>query len=169
MFTKDVINQSWNTSSDELPWKFIRYFSKDEFDGHTSEISGAIVYALNEYRNRLNKRILISPANWGTHSKKSWHSRIPNRNDYAQAIDIFPNCKLSYAWICAIKTGFFRGIGIYPYWKYPEKNLFGGLHLDLRKSDHIAMWWANKNGEYNYFYSWSQIHRLFSDLLDMDN
>ncbi len=166
MISSDVIEQAWDFSAKELQWNKIPHFTQEEFNGKIETYSGSIILSLSEYREVLKKRIVISPANWGKHSKKSWHYQIENRNKYVQAIDIFPRTDLAYAWLTAIKTGLFKGIGVYPYWSYSVKRLVGGLHLDTRKSDHIAMWWCDKNKKYHYFTTWKQVHSLFMLLLE---
>lgn len=169
MLNKEVLKLAWNSSSDALSWNLINHFKKHEFKEHTKEISGALVLSINEYRKQLRKAVYISPANWGEHSKYSWHYVLKERNDYAQALDIFPKCKLSYAWLAAIKSNLFNGIGIYPHWKDSTKKIDGGLHLDIRKFHRIVMWWCDINGKYHYFTNWKQVHTLFSVLLDLDN
>lgn len=166
MISLDVVEQGWNLSSDELSWNKIKHFSKKEFSGHSGSLSSAIILALAQYRSSLKKRVIISPATWGKHSSKSWHYALEGRNDYVQAIDVFPAVDLAYAWMIAIKIGLFKGIGVYPYWSYPSKKLVGGLHLDTRKSNHTVLWWCDKNKNYHYFTNWKQVHNLFTLLLN---
>ena len=166
ILSKEDIYQYWDKSSDELPWLLIQHFSIPEFEGHTNEISGALVLALELFREKLKKRINISPSNWGIHSEHSWHYRIKDRNKFAQAIDVFPHCNLAYAFMTAIKTNLFNGIGVYPYWSWKNKHLSGGLHLDIRNTKDIKMWWVDQNNKYHYLKNWRDIYSLFTTLLE---
>jgi hypothetical protein len=47
------------------------------------------------------------------------------------------------------------GVGIYPYWKWADKELYGGLHLDIRPENtgsNKIIWWRDKEGRYRYIH-----------------
>ncbi len=162
MISADVIQNVWEDPASELPWRLIPHFYPYEFAGHIDEISGAIVLALEAFREDLKHPVYVSPATWGTHSKKSWHYGLKGRNKYAQALDVFPKCDLRLAWMRALKCGFFSGIGVYPFWKFQSRDIKGGLHLDLRRSARTAMWWQDKKGKYRYLNSTSEIVKFLT-------
>ena len=60
----------------------------------------------------------------------------------------------------------FGGIGIYPYWKWSDKKLVGGLHLDTRNTSDLKIWWQDQNNIYHYLKTWKDIYSLFTTLLE---
>ena len=135
-------------------WIDIDHFRPSEFYGYISKISAAVILALDEYRKHLNCPIYISPANWGEHSSKSYHSARIGRNPHAWAVDIYPDCSLAYAREVALKMPFWGAIGTYPYWQWPARNLTGGLHLDIRHIvDHRVTWWRDAAAKIHYFFT----------------
>ena len=126
-------------------WSEIDHFRPPEFAGHLDELSAAVIVALDKYRDLLGFPVYVSPGNWGAHAARSYHYRIPGRNDSAWAIDIFPACDLLFAWLTAVKCTFWGGIGCYPFWTWRNKGLQGGLHLDIRRQDPgRVMWWRDQ-------------------------
>lgn len=126
-----------------------RHFSLSENWGDPDLVHSELIFALDNYRHYLNKRLHISPrkgavyADRTGHTDESWHYIIGGRNDFSMAADVFPEDDILHAWITAMRFPF-SGIGIYPYWEYPSKHIKGGLHLDVRiqpSDTPRAMWW----------------------------
>ena len=152
-----------NTPASQLDWDDIAHFTKDEWQGHLAETSALLVTALDLYRTALDAPVYISPANWGTHGETSYH--IPTEkhgNKYCWAVDIFPDCDLAWAYHIAMRCKCFGAVGVYPSWLWQDKNLAGGLHLDIR---HYAtmktVWWRDEQNKYNYL-------RKYVDLANME-
>lgn len=128
------------------------YFSPREFN-HPERIDGSTLLTLYEMRkeegNRKNIIITINEDYAETgHSNRSFHGRdgicrafdiVIRDKENGQALPIMDQflIALRYEW---------RGIGYYPYWNTP------GLHVDTgyRGSYRKAIWWRDKEGNYNY-------------------
>lgn len=146
-------------------WSDIDHFRPAEFSGHLDEMSAAVILALDCYRQALGHPLYVSLANWGGHSARSFHYQVPGRNEFAWAIDVFPDCDLVYAWLVAVKCSFWGGIGCYPFWAWGDKDLHGGLHLDIRRQDPCrSMWWHNKADRMLYLANGQDVRGLLSIL-----
>lgn len=127
-----------------------KYFVPDEFN-HPDKIDDLTLLTLYRMR-RLegeHKKIIITInedyAEAG-HSPKSFHSRdgvcrafdlVVRDAQTREPLPIFEQflIALRYKW---------GGIGFYPYWNT------AGLHCDTRSATRRALWWRDKDGEYNY-------------------
>lgn len=152
-----------------IDWSDIRYFSRDEWCGHVEETAALLIYSLDLYRHTLGFPVYISPANWGQHSKNSYHNLLPARNGLCWAVDIFPKCELGWAYHIAIRSKVFGGVGVYPFWQYTSKELIGGLHLDIRKYQmNNVVWYYDGpigQGEYKYIHTVKQYLAFISLLM----
>ena len=144
-------------------WKKLNYFSPGEFDTITQEgIGEDVLLGLDKFRHILYCPVYPSPAEGaGTRDWKgygySWHYSIPGRNNYySSAIDVFIDGPLLTAAMIAIAMPEFGGVGIYPHWKWGEKCVFGGLHLDTRPVNAggiKSIWWRDRTKRYHYLLS----------------
>lgn len=147
-------------------WSEIDHFRPVEFAGHLDELAAAVIVALDLYRKLLGFPVHISPATWGQHSPRSYHYQVPGRNDFAWAIDVFPACDLLYAWMIAARCSFWGGIGCYPFWEWKNKNLRGGLHLDIRRQDpYRVMWWRDQAGRMSYLQRLENVWEWTSEVM----
>lgn len=89
-------------------------------------MSHELLLKLDDFRDYLGSPIFITCGTQGEHAANSQHYQ-------GKAVDVvFPDTKMGLLdrFIAAERFGF-RGIGIYPEWKYQGRD-FGGLHLDVR-------------------------------------
>lgn len=149
------------------------YFSEKENWGNLDYVSSVLIHRLIYYRKTLGQgcKVHLSPVKGAVyaesgHSDKSWHKIIKGRNSFAEAADIFPEGRsLLECWAIALHSGF-KGIGVYPYWKYPKKGLTGGLHLDMRFNQrNITGWWQDAAREYHWLSDANEYHTLIQELL----
>ena len=146
-------------------WSDVDHFRPSEFAGHLDELSAAVIVALDKYRDLLGFPVYVSPGNWGAHAAQSYHYRVPGRNDFAWAVDVFPACDLLFAWLTAVKCSFWGGIGCYPFWTWNGKGLRGGLHLDIRRQDPCrVMWWRDQAGRMSYLHRPEEARALLAAL-----
>lgn len=151
-----------------LNWNRVQHFKASENWGKAELVDPVLIYSLDTFRSKLGYPIHISPAKGAVvakrgHATKSYHYPIQGVR-LCQAADVFPDCPLSFAFITALKSNLFTGVGVYPYWCWEEKELIGGLHLDIRGGTEKTIWWRGKNGEYHYFNNISKTKKLFSIL-----
>ena len=148
-------------------WGKLKHFKKEEFDKYTQKnIDPSILLALDSFRTHLGCCVYPSPAigagvrigNEGGTVSRSWHCIVEGRNSKGRAVDVFIGGSLIKAALLAIAMPEFGGVGIYPYWKWENRNLYGGLHLDTRPvkgwrgvSGVKQIWWRDLKGEYLHF------------------
>ncbi len=135
--------------------KNAKHFSLNENWGIIDKVHSTLIQRLIFFRDMLGAPVHISPrkgAVYATkgHSNESYHYIIQDRNEFAMAADVFPDCDLMTAWMCALHSGFF-GVGVYPFWTWKDKSLIGGLHLDIREQDYITGWWQDDLEMYHTF------------------
>jgi len=137
----------------------VKHYTIKENWGNIDKVHPLLILALDRLRDTFGHRIYISPVegaiyakNTG-HSERSWHYVIPGRNEYAMAADIFPEKNVFNAWILAIKSKDFGGVGIYPYAVWPAKGLQGMLHVDVRPYIYKELWWQDFAKGYHFITS----------------
>jgi len=152
-----------------------KHFKLTENWGDPNLIYPPLIRIGDDYRDALEHPLFVSPARGavyaeGTgHSDASWHYIIPGRNDYAMAMDTFPKGDLFRAWLIALKFPY-TGIGLYPYWEWPAKNLKGGLHLDVRyleMNQPRALWWCDRVWDEKKR-KWIPVYRSLTKQNDID-
>lgn len=126
---------------DNLLWSELKYFKKEEFNYPDEFINNGgfvLLQKLDEFREFVGKPIIIHsdfrPGDKGQHGK-------------ARAVDIhIKGMHIVDQFLCAERSGFFKGIGVYPEWNSP------GLHLDIRKGS-SARWgcWAKTGDKENIY------------------
>ncbi len=107
-------------------WDKLKHFKRTENWGDPSKIDHELLKRLDQWREYLGKRVVITYGTHGTHSKKSQHY-------LGRAVDVVVpewDRPLLELYLSAERFGF-RGIGLYKHWKYEDKEV-GGLHLDTR-------------------------------------
>jgi len=152
-----------------IDWAAIKHFSPKENWGDIDLIDPRLIGVLDEYRDDLGHAVHISPAVGAVcaqdgHSKDSYHYPVFVSGKLVrpcQAADVFPDCDLETAWLCAMRHPAIMGIGIYPCWRYQDEHLSGGLHLDIRATPRRAMWWQDIGG-YKNLRTWDDIYLMLS-------
>ena len=153
----------------KINWHRVNHFHKKENWGDVSLVDPVLIYSLDIFRKQLGVPVYISPVEGAVvakagHSRKSYHYPIMGVR-LCQAADVFPECSLLHAFITAMKGNIFAGIGVYPYWEWEEKELIGGLHLDIRGGTEKTLWWRDKANKYNYFKDIQKTKELFKILI----
>jgi uncharacterized protein YcbK (DUF882 family) len=103
----------------------LKYFRPDSSDnwGDPSKISRDLLLKLNAFREFIGKPIYVT-SGYRAGNSSSEHSR-------GLAVDIVcPGIPLLQLYLAAERFDF-KGIGVYPNWKY-QGQIVGGLHLDVR-------------------------------------
>jgi len=130
-----------------MDWSKISYFKASEFpespDKYASE---RLIETLDIWREFLGHRIYPSPAP-GALARLDGD---PNSRHYAvgrlsDAVDVFPDCGIREAWLAAIRSQMWGGIGVYFDTHFKGKP-WPMLHLDLRPGA-TAVWYRS-NGQY---------------------
>ena len=123
----------------------IRHFKESEFPaGELGLADPRIIQALDEFRHRLGKPIEPSPVK-GALARPDGEakgSRHYAHNRLSDAVDVFPQCNIADAWLLAVTSGLFGGVGFYLDTKPGPL-----LHLDLREE---RLMWARIRGSYIY-------------------
>jgi hypothetical protein len=154
-------------AANTLDWDQIRHFSITEWGGlsRINSVSALLVQSLDEFRQALKAPVYISPRTWGKHTPRSYHYADTHGNAHCWAIDIFCACPLAWSYYMAMSMPIWGGIGVYPYWSYPDKKLRGGLHLDIRTfQDTRTVWYQDKNGTYNYIHSYEELAEMIVEM-----
>lgn len=134
----------------KICWDEINHFSENEFPaGVPVKMAPAFLYRLDEFREKLGRRVFPSPLVGGwirTDGSKTSRHYIGENGDerLSDAGDVFPDCDIWYALIIAIQCGF-TGIGIYFDTNYGGK-LKPMMHLDTRPGDLVI--WIRDEGKY---------------------
>lgn len=126
----------------------LRHFTPGEFGGSWPLLNTDLLLKLDEFRDRLGSRVLISPAP-GALIRPAGGSE--GQHIYGRAADVMiPDAPLVTAYKVAKEVGF-TGIGVYPHWR-PHK----GLHLDVRP-DRLpgspAQWAGLRDAQGKQFYT----------------
>ena len=151
--TSKFTDQYRHSGADGIPWSEIKHFHQGEWGGHLAETSALLVYALDEYRQDLGAPVYISPANWGKHGETSYHYPSQRTQGKIWAVDIFPDCDLSWAYHIAVRSKAFGAVGVYPEWEWHDEMLTGGLHLDIRHYSTLKKIWYKVDGKYRYIHN----------------
>ena len=123
------------------------HFSPMEFGASLPFLSIDLLNKLDNFREALGSRVMISPAKG---SLLRWDTKNESQHLYGRAADIMlpDEQSLIKALDIATKIGF-TGIGLYPHWKP-----YHGLHVDIRalkKDDKIKTWVdVGKLGKHKY-------------------
>lgn len=108
-------------------WETVKYFSPNENWGDVERIDPSLILELDRFRHKVATPIIITCGTQGKHIDGSFHY-------LGLALDImFPEKEkkdIPDLFLQALKFQF-RGIGIYPDWKYKDK-VIGGMHVDYR-------------------------------------
>jgi len=138
-------------NGNHVDWSLIRHFISAEWQ-QLQFTSALLIYALDEYRHNLGAPVSFSPVNWGKHAPHGYHYGHQKTGGVVWAVDIFPQCDIPWAYHTAMKSKFFAGIGVYPFWNWGD--LHGGLHLDIRYFEtNKKVWWCDAKGKYRYIHT----------------
>jgi len=125
----------------------LRHFKLSEFGAALPFLSVGLLQKLDEFRERLGRKVMISTA---PGALIRFDKGSESQHTFGRAADIMlpdgPDLETAFGIAKAVG---FTGIGVYPDWKpYP------GLHLDIRKlkpGQSIAIWAGkNKDGRQVY-------------------
>ena len=107
-------------------WDKIKNFSENENWGESHRMNHTLLLLLDDFRDFIDSRIVISQGTQGVHSDDSQHY-LGNAADI-----VCPDYTdgLFSLWMAAERFNF-TGIGLYVDWKYQGRHT-GGLHLDVR-------------------------------------
>lgn len=122
----------------------LKHFRLSEFGAALPFLSIGLLQKLDEFRERLGRKVMISPA---PGALIRFDKGSESQHTFGRAADIMlpdgPDLQTAFATAKAVG---FTGIGVAPQWR-PYK----GLHLDIRKlrpGQSIAMWgYAKENGK----------------------
>lgn len=153
----------------------LKYFDLSENWGDPEKVSDHLAVMVDNYREALEHRLYISPVEGAVyaknkgHAKASWHYIIEGRNEFAMALDGFPEGDLFRAWVLALKFPF-SGVGVYPYAVWSAKGLVGMLHIDVRpvgKFEPEHCWWRDKTGAYRTITRQNDINALMATFVNL--
>jgi hypothetical protein len=117
---------------------------------------------LQKYRTILGKPVIPSQtpgalARFDDDSAGSMHYAVCR---YSKAIDVFPDCDIFEAFIVAVRSGLFYGIGVY-FDTHINGEYKPMLHLDLRPS--LLMWYKYDSSPdfYSKLLSEFNLHKIY--------
>lgn len=142
----------------EIEWESLPYLSPQEFSENPDKRAQPdIIYSLHDYRSILGRAFYPSPtpgalARLREEDKGSRH--YAGKGRLSDAVDGFPAGNAANAFLVAITSQLFGGIGLYLDTHYDGRE-WPMLHLDLRPlgTDHAqetALIWIRQDGEYHY-------------------
>jgi len=125
----------------------LRHFKLSEFGASLPFLSVGLLQKLDEFRERLGRKVMISPA---PGALIRFDKGSESQHTFGRAVDIMlpdgPDLETAFGIAKAVG---FTGIGVYPDWEP-----YQGLHLDIRKLEpgySIATWGGkNKDGRQVY-------------------
>lgn len=116
----------YNYSMEDSDWKKLKHFKKDENWGDANKMDTALIFALDEFRDRVGVPMIVTSGNNLKHSPMSLHYQN-------LAVDLVlhktPMCELPKIANIAYEMGF--SVGMYCCWSYNGTKC-PGLHLDKR-------------------------------------
>lgn len=149
-----------------IKWDEIKYFKKHEFPENPDIYAEPqLIINLNDYRKLLNKRVYPSPvpgalARFDDKAKGSEHYAISRKST---AIDVFPEGSILRAWMVALTSGLWSGIGVYFDTEFRGKD-WCMLHLDNRE-DPLIWYRLNKKDYYYPLHSEAYLRKMMQLML----
>lgn len=143
-------------------WDSVKHFGKEENWGNPDLMNSWLVTVLDNYRTEVNSPIIITCGTQGNHVKNSYHYG-------GLAVDVvIPGREHDLLELFVLALAFpFRGIGIYPNWRYHGKKV-GGFHFDMRSlmdGQRKAMWIGISNKDEQTYYMGITQLRLITHLI----
>ena len=145
---------------------YIRYFEPSEFSEDPDVFAEPqLIININEYRNLLMSKVFPSPmggalARFDDKAKGSEHYAV---NRKSTAIDVFPEGSILNAWMVALTSRLWTGIGVHFDTTYKDKH-WCMLHLDNREKPLI--WYRINEKDYYYpLYSDALLRKMMQLLL----
>ena len=145
----------------------MQYFSASEFSEDPKYADPRLLENLDTLRHLYGEPIFPSPvqgalARFDADDKESQHYAADGH--VSRAIDWFPSGSVQKAWLFAVSSGLFGGIGIYFDTKYQGRR-WPMLHTDIRDRT-PALLWYRLDGKYFYFQYDEQQRQQFFGLLE---
>jgi hypothetical protein len=136
-----------------IDWDRIQYFAKDNFpEDPDKHADPDLLYKLDAFRTNWGYRIYPSPAPGALariNDPDSQHYS-DGKGRLSRAVDVFPDCPGGVAFLAALASNLWEGIGLYLDTHFRNQP-WDMLHLDLRsRPDQLALYWIRRQGEYIY-------------------
>ena len=127
-----------------INWKTIRHFTPGEFSENPDEHAAPeLIMALDQWREFLGFIVNPSPVSGAlarfSGDSESRHYAVGRLSD---AVDVFASCHIRQAWLSAMRSKLWGGIGVYFDTQYQGKSR-PMLHLDLRPGPTVIWYRIN--------------------------
>ena len=165
-----------------IDWNDIKHFSKDG-DAWSEDpdqyASAELIKSLDAYRDVLGFSVHPSPVEGALarfdddegvsptsqHYVGGMRNRTSVTGKQSRAIDVFTTANVRTAYLAALTSRLFGGIGVYFDTRYRNRP-WCMLHVDLRNVNSTVVWYRQK-GEYYYpMRSYADMQRFFQLLYD---
>jgi len=140
----------------KIDWSIVQNFNPrtDAFSEDPDKHADPnLIYEIDNYRSMLGKPVYVSPVPGALArfegSTQSQHYAVGRKST---AIDGIPTGDIKHAWLLAVSSGIFGGVGLYPHTRFKNKP-WPMLHLDIRRSTTTTIWVREKDGGYTYPFS----------------
>lgn len=163
-----------------INWNNVTNFSASEFPEDPDLYADPqVIYALDQEREWLGKRVWPSPAEgglarFGEDDRGGQHFAAPEEGIYSKAVDRFPEGHIKQAWLLSISSGLWGAVGIYTDTNGPDGSRWPMLHSDLRapgvghSQDHMLLWHKDRHGYHYIQYDLEALDRLITLLEKLD-
>ena len=150
----------------------MRYFSPSEFpEDPNKHAEPLLLNNLDSLRHSYGELIYPSPvegalARFDSASSDSQH--FAGNGSLSRAVDWFPGGSVQKAWLFAVSSGLFGGIGIYFDTHYQGRK-WPMIHTDIRDRT-PALLWYRMDGSY-YYFQYNEQHRqqFFAHLKELED
>ena len=149
------------------------YFAPAEFPEWIGYGHPKLFYSLDEYRALLGCRIYPSPApgalaRFDWNDRKSQHYAEKEGLALSKAVDVFPDCSIQIAFLQALTSQLWGGVGVYFDTEYNGES-WPMLHLDIRNPGAFtAIWFRINKHDYRSPQFNKRDRALFFNLLNQE-